>query len=279
MKQPLVSIVVPTRNSAATLEACLESVKRQSYMPIELIVVDRDSSDDTKAIAKKYTDKIFNFGPERCAQRNFGAREAAGDYVAMIDSDMQLDPNVIEACVAKVRADSSVKGVIIPEESFGQGFWAQCKRLERSFYVGVHWIEAARFFDKAAYELVGGYDETQVSGEDWDLSKRVEQVGAIVSVSEFIRHNEGQIKLWKTLKKKYYYAQHAKAYLAKNPTNSKLTAQIGPIHRYKLFFSKPQKLFKNPILGAAMLFMKTSEFAAGAMGYMKVESVQNVEKA
>lgn len=268
MKQPLVSIIVPTRNSGTTLEACLDSIKRQSYEPIELIVVDRDSTDGTKDIAKRFTDKVFNHGPERCAQRNFGVANAKGDYVVMIDSDMQLSHGVINACVKVAQHDAKIKGVIIPEESFGVGFWAQCKRLERSFYVGLRWIEAARFFNKSAYEKAGGYDETMVSGEDWDLSNRVGKNSKIGSINEFIYHNEGRINLWKTLKKKYYYAQCAKAYLAKNPVSSKASAQLGPIQRYKLFFSKPTKLFKNPFLGISMLFMKTAEFAAGAFGYI-----------
>ncbi len=278
MKNPLVSIIVPTRNSSQTLEACLASIHNQTYKPIELIVVDRDSTDDTKKIAKKYTKHVYNHGPERCAQRNFGAVKATGKYLVMIDSDMELDPKVIQACVDTIESDKKIKEVVIPEESFGQGFWAQCKRLERSFYVGVSWIEAARFFTKEAYDKAGGYDETMVSGEDWDLSRRIEeqarpsgatagQGSAIANIDEFIRHNEGRIKLWKTLRKKYYYAQHAKAYLAKNKEGSNLSAQKGPIQRYKLFLSKPGKLLKNPVLGTSMLFMKTCEFGAGALGY------------
>ena len=64
MDNPLVSVIVPTKNSSKTLEACLRSIKEQSYKNIEIIVVDNNSIDDTKESAKKYTDKVFNFGPE-----------------------------------------------------------------------------------------------------------------------------------------------------------------------------------------------------------------------
>ena len=267
MNQPLVSIIVPTRNSALVLRACLQSISSQTYPHIELIVVDRDSTDDTKAIATEFTEHVYNYGPERSAQRNFGVTKATGQFVAIIDSDMELDPKVIEDCVAQFTADPTLAGVVIPEESFGDGFWAQCKRLERSFYVGVTWIEAARCFPTTTYHQLGGYDETMVSGEDWDLARRAEKLGPIGHTQAFIRHNEGRINLWKTLKKKYYYAQQAKAYLDKSQTGSKLTAQVGPLQRYKLFFSKPAQLFRNPILGLGMLFMKTSEYAAGAVGF------------
>ncbi len=267
MNQPLISVIVPTRNSEPVLRPCLQSIKDQTYPNIELIVVDRDSTDATKQIAAEFTTHIYNHGPERSAQRNLGAQKATGQYLAIIDSDMELDPEVIEQCFAQFVADPTLAGVVIPEESFGQGFWAQCKRLERSFYVGVTWIEAARCFPTKTYHQLGGYDVTMVSGEDWDLARRAEQLGPIGHTQALIRHNEGRINLWKTLKKKYYYAQQAKAYLEKSQTGSKLTAQVGPLQRYKLFFSKPGHLFRNPILGIGMLFMKTCEYAAGAFGY------------
>jgi glycosyltransferase involved in cell wall biosynthesis len=265
---PRVSVIVPTKNSAGTLESCLQSIKEQTYCPIELIVVDNHSSDATEQIARQFTDKVFVKGPERSAQRNYGAALASGSYLLMIDSDMELSRNVVKACIDEVLVDPAVKGVIIPEESFGIGFWSQCKQLERSFYVGVSWIEAARFFSKVAYGAVDGYNETLVSGEDWDLSKRIEETGNIARIGEVIRHNEGHVSLWRTLKKKYYYGHHARAYLARNPEESKLFSQVGPIQRYKLFLSEPNKLFAHPLLGVAMLVMKTAEFASGGLSYV-----------
>ena len=268
MKQPLVSVIVTTRNNHSTLAACLRSIINQSYALIELIVVDNYSTDDTVHIARRYTDRVFTRGPERSAQRNYGVSCATGEYVAIIDSDMELTPDVIAACVKRIKNSSSVSGIIIPEESFGVGFWAQCKRLERSFHVGVHWVEAARFFDVHTYRQAGGYDETMISGEDWDLSKRVEQFGSIEHIGEFIRHNEGRINLWKTLRKKYYYARHARTYLAKQHVTSLVADQAGPLQRYKLYFSRPGHLFRNPVLGLGMLFMKTCEYGFGFIGYV-----------
>ncbi len=265
---PVVSVIVPTRNSAQFLEKCLASIKAQTYSPIELIVVDRDSSDGTIGIAQKYTPHLYNHGPERSAQRNLGVDRAKGKYVAIIDSDMELTPKVIEACVGEMTKDSNVKGVIIPEESFGIGFWAKCKALERSYYVGNDDIEAARFFPRDVYQDLGGFDTELVAGEDWDLSARVRATGTITHIQEFIRHNEGRISFMSTLKKKYYYAQHAGEYLKKSQTTSKFTANTGPLQRYKLFFSRPGHLFRNPLTGMGMIFLKTAEYAAGAAGYL-----------
>jgi glycosyltransferase involved in cell wall biosynthesis len=271
MTPPLVSVIVPTRNSAPVLRACLEAIRTQTYAHIELIVVDRDSTDETKAIAREFANHVLNHGPERSAQRNYGVEKSQGEYVMIIDSDMELSPGVIQACVDQLATKPEIVELVIPEESFGQGFWAQCKRLERSFYAGVSWMEAARCFRAGAYRQAGGYDASLVSGEDWDLSRRVEKFGVLGRINELIYHNEGRISLWKTLRKKYYYAQHARAYLIKNPVVSKMAAQVGPLQRYKLFLSRPRRLLSNPILGLSMLLMKTAEFVAGGLGFLMAE--------
>lgn len=266
---PLVSVIVPTKNSAAFLDACLSSIKKQNYSNIELLVIDNFSNDETISVAKKYANNVIQIGPERSAQRNIGVKQAHGEFVAIIDSDMELTEQVIEHCVEAMQT-KSLSGVIIPEESFGEGFWAQCKRLERSFYVGVDWMEAARFFKKSDYEHLGGYNEAMVSGEDWDLSNRMRKIGNIGRVQSYIRHNEGRISLYKTLKKKSYYASKISQYVDANAETTSTGSEIGKVFkRFGLYFSKPYKLFKNPLLGAGMIFMKVAEFGIGFLGWTK----------
>jgi len=263
----LVSIIIPTKNSEKFLGKCLDSIKNQTYQNIKIIVVDNNSTDRTKEIAKKFTDKVFNKEPERSAQRNFGVSQSVGNYLLIIDSDMVLSEKVIESCVIKIQENKNTKGIIIPEESFGEGFWAKCKKLERSFYVGVDWMEAARFFEKNAFLKAGGFDESMVSGEDWDLSQRIEKEGEIGRINDFIYHNEGGISLFKTIKKKFYYAGKFVKYVDNFQNKKRVAKQTGILNRYKLFLSQPKRLFKNPILGIGMLFMKTCEFVFGGAGY------------
>ena len=267
---PKVSVIVTTKNNHATLEACLQSIADQTYEHIELIVVDNNSSDDTKEIARRFTDHVYDKGPERSAQRNYAVQKSTGDYVCIIDSDMVLSNTVIQSCVETV-AQQTYGGVIIPEESFGEGFWAQCKKLERSFYVGVDAIEAARFFDKKIYQQVGGYNEKMTGGEDWDLTARIRKVSKIGRSKAYIYHNEGRIYFGKTMRKTYYYASNATAYFDANKDQTILTNKSGPLARYALFLSKPGKLFKNPFYGVGALTLKTGEFAAGACGLIKAK--------
>lgn len=268
MENPLVSVIIPTYNSSKFLDACLSSIKDQTYKNIEILVVDNNSADNTKEIARKYTDKVFNKGPERSAQRNFGVKQSSGEFVLIIDSDMKLSSEVVSACALEIQETSETKALIIPEESSGEGFWAKCKKLERSFYVGVDWMEAARFFRKEVYQSLGGYDENLVSGEDWDLSQRVKKTSTIGRIDPFIYHHEGKPTLIKILRKKYYYAQLLKRYTQKRENKQEAGNQTSILKRYQLFFSKPEKFFQNPIVWIGMIFMKTCEFGFGAVGYI-----------
>ncbi len=264
---PLVSVIVPTKDSAEFLEACLKSIRSQSYKNIELLVVDNFSTDTTPKIAHKYAHAFFSRGPERSSQRNYGVFKSKGTYVAIIDSDMELDQDVIADCV-KAMSAVDVSGVIIPEQSFGEGFWAQCKQLEKSFYVGVDWMEAARFFSRKDYRMIGGYNDKLVSGEDWDLSHRIKKLGHLAHVPSFIHHNEGHISLLKTLRKKSYYASQINRYVAANTATTSTGSEILRVFkRFGLYFSDPIRLLKNPLVGLGMLMMKIIEFGVGGYAY------------
>ena len=158
-RQETVSVIVTTRNSGQTLEACLASIRRQTYPATELVVVDNHSSDDTLEIANRYADTVATIGPERSAQRNHGASLASGAPLLFIDADMVLDPRGRRrgrrACSPAV-----VPAVVIPEETVGEGFWTACRALERGCYNGDDTIEAARFYTRAAFAEAGGFDIT-----------------------------------------------------------------------------------------------------------------------
>jgi glycosyltransferase involved in cell wall biosynthesis len=271
MKQPLVSVIVPTYNSASYLALCLDSINKQSYRNIELVVVDNNSKDETFTIAKKFTKKVFNKGPERSAQRNFGVKKSKGKYLLIIDSDMVLTANVVKECVAVFEDNKEIKALVIPEESFGEGFWSECKALERSFYKGISWMEAARCFKREVFEEMGGYNEKNTGTEDYDLPLRIKSEHGLNSISRIkalIRHNEQKISLLRTCKKKFYYAQGLDVYKTVPANKDTFSKQSSILNRYMLFFSDPVKLFKNPVVGFGMLFMKTSEFFAGGLGYI-----------
>lgn len=271
MSTPLVSVVIPTRNRPQETLECVQSVRAQDYPNIEIVVVDGNSTDNTREVVSPVADLVIKFseiGDHRCAQRNLGVEKAKGKYVLVIDSDMTLSTSVIRECVEKFESEENIAGIIIPEESFGIGFWAQCKALEKKFYQGVDWMEAARFYKKDLYISLGGYNPELTSGEDWDLSQRAGEHGQIARIQSYISHNEGQITLWGTMKKKYYYASKFSKY-ASTTKSKNIGSQTNIFQRYVIFFKKPSFIIQHPLLWTGMIVMKTGEFGAGGVGIIK----------
>ena len=258
-------MIVPTRNSEAHLARCLASIRDQSYDPVELIVVDNASTDQTPAVAADFTDMVLTAGPERSAQRNAGAKAAQGAYLFFIDSDMVLEAEVVAECVAAVRS-TDAEAVVVPEVSFGTGFWARCKAFERSFYRGDETIEAARFFPADIFWKVGGFDESMPAGpEDWDLDERFRlRERPIARTQSVIHHDEGQPRLLSLMRKKFYYGRGMPIYVRRHPERARKQLRlIRPA-----FLTDWRRLVSNPATAAGMLFMKSCEFAAGGLGFL-----------
>src|SRR3989338_4437704 len=204
MAVPDVSVIITTRNEENNIVACLESARKQTYPSekIESIVVDNNSSDRTKDLAKKYTDKVYNFGPERSAQRNFGVRQASGKYILYLDADMILSESVISEAVQKCEKESCA-ALYIPERIIGEGFWIKVRDFERGFY-NATCIDAVRFVRKDKFQEIGGFDETITGPEDWDFDRKVSKQGKVDNITAPIYHNEGKFSFSKYFTKKHY---------------------------------------------------------------------------
>lgn len=87
-----ISVVIPARNRAHTLPACLESILAQTYPAAEIIVVDDGSTDETREVVEGYRDRGVIYarlpsGRGAQAARNYGVRMASHDWIAFQDSD------------------------------------------------------------------------------------------------------------------------------------------------------------------------------------------------
>ncbi|MDH5770151.1 MAG: glycosyltransferase [Candidatus Bathyarchaeota archaeon] len=259
--EPLVSVIIPTSNSERFLERCLKSIWEQSYPNIEVIVVDNRSMDRTREIAEGCGVRIVLCRAGRSRARNVGAGYAKGEFVLFVDSDMELTPNVVRQCIAKV--ESGFDAIIIPELSVGEGFWAKCRALEKLCYIGDDLIEAARFFQREVFEVVGGYDPQLESGEDWDLSQRISKARYRVGrIGVPIRHHDESLSLRETMLKKHYYGKTLKRYRLKHPKEAKQQLKLIRL----AFIRNWRKLTKDPVYALGMLFMKTCEFMSGLSG-------------
>jgi glycosyltransferase involved in cell wall biosynthesis len=250
-----VGVVVPTRNSARTLGPCLDSMRAQT-VACHVVVVDNHSEDDTQAIARAGADELIVKGPERSAQRNAGAAALSERIIGFIDSDMTLEPDVIREVQELIAGGAGA--VIVPETSFGVGFWANVRAFERSFYDGDDTIEAARFFDRAVLDLIGGFDDELDPGpEDWDLTIRVREVARVERTVARIWHDEGELHYLQACGKKAHYAAGLQQFGEKHGWRSIVKALDRP------YFRRPWRLlWPHPMRGLGVLALKGGEMTA-----------------
>lgn len=273
---PLVSIVIPTLNCSDNLRECLESIKNQSYSNIEVIVVDGHSSDDTREVAKIFGARVYSFGPKQDQpfkkffpapyQRNFGVSRAKGKYVYYVDSDMRLLPDVVEKCVAKI--EEGFDAAIVPEFSYGEGFWSQCRVLEKSCYNDDPYVDAARFIKKRVWDKLGGLDASLGGGDDWDFQIRLNKNGFKTGrINSYIRHYEGHLTLRKQLKKKFIYGKTVFRYFRKHKKDKKILLMQYSLIR-PAFLRNFKKLISQPKYFIGMITLKTFEYSAALLGIL-----------
>ncbi|MGO9198162.1 MAG: glycosyltransferase family 2 protein [Acidimicrobiales bacterium] len=243
-----VAVVVPTRNSSRTIEACLRSIRSQS-VPCPVVVVDNESTDRTRALAECLADLVIEAGGERCAQRNRGAEAMPARVLGFIDSDMILDPRVAEEAVRAI--DAGAVAVVVPERTVGTGYWCRVRAFERSFYEGSEHVEAARFFRGDVFASIGGWDEQMIGGEDWDLTIRARRLGPVVRIDAVIEHDEGRVHYFDAVRKKGYYAPGLQRFATKHGTAVLRQSANRPWLRQPRALCSP--------LGAGLIALKTGE--------------------
>jgi len=107
MNAPRISCIVPAFNGARYLGEALDSILAQTYRPIEIIVADDGSTDETADIAARYGEAVrfvaqATAGP--AATRNLGVRAAQGDFVAFLDADDLWHPEKLARQMARFAA-------------------------------------------------------------------------------------------------------------------------------------------------------------------------------
>lgn len=265
MKNPLVSIIIPSYNSAAFLARCLESINAQTYKNIEILLIDKGSTDNTAQIAKRFTKNVFTAGSERSAQVNFGARKAKGKYLYRVDSDFVLEPEVVRECVEKCEKEN-LDGIAVHNTSAEKlGFWAEVRKLERDSYRDDNLIVAVRFFTKKAWEKIGGFDESLYGPEDYDFHNRFVKKGFTWGRISAIERHLGEPKSIRDIyRKHYWYGKQMLFYFRKYPSTASL--QFNPVR--VSFFRHYKSFLSRPLLTAGLFVMQFIKFFAGGLGFL-----------
>ncbi len=187
---PLISVVIPAFESEAWVGEAIESSLEQSYSPVEVIVVDDGSADDTAKVAGGYPDVTLlrqpNSGPS--AARNRGFRASAGEMIAFHDADDIMPPDklAIQAGLLLERPEVGIvvgEQELVIEEGAELPFWD-----ERSEVPTVTPARPPEFADepmihpmtmlmrRRVFELVGGYNESLRHAEDLDWLLRAREL-------------------------------------------------------------------------------------------------------
>lgn len=268
-EQGLVSVIVPTFNNERFIEKCLQSIANQSYSRVEVIIVDGFSNDRTVELARKFDSEVHLFGvkPRRESffgapyQKNYGVSKSRGEYVYYVDADMELTRDVITGCVRAVNT-SKADGVIVPEISFGTGFWSACRSLDRRCHAGDDLQEAPRFFKKEVWEKLNGLDGT-VGGDDWDLYLRFKRRGfKAARVTNAVFHNEGQLSIKSLALKRYMYGKQLHNYLHRHGALG--VRQFSPLREG--YFKNRQLFVRDPLHAGGLAVMRTVEYTATVAG-------------
>lgn len=223
-----VSFIIVTYNGGENLSFLLEDLKNQSYphKKIEILLVDSNSTDNTKEIMNKFlhSNNIFknikildNYKKILPCGWNIALKEATGDIILRVDAHSRLPKDFIEKNVINIKAGEKIVGgqriSIIDEKSnwqrlllqaetsiFGSGI-AKYRRKRKSEYVNTL---AHAAYSREVFDTVGNYDERLARTEDNEIHYRMKKAGyKFLLDPSVISYHNARNKLSKMCKQKF----------------------------------------------------------------------------
>ncbi len=194
--KPIVSVVITTYNREKSLGKAIESVLRQSYSNIQLIVIDNGSTDGTRGVIQSYTrsfkvDYIYQGDQKRyLSALNEGIDAAKGKYIAVLDDDdFWCDKTKIEKQVDFLEKNTDyvlVGGGVIGRDQEKKEFVMYLlpqkdADIKKTILIKNTLAHTTVLFRKDAWEKAGGYDE----GLDWGLWLKMGKLGKFYNMQEF----------------------------------------------------------------------------------------------
>ena len=244
-----VSVIIPTFNYGRFLREAINSALAQTYRPLEIIVVDDGSTDDTPQVLAEYRGRVRVIRQDNLgvgAARNVGITAATGDYLAFLDSDDIWKPETLERGVARFVDDPGLGLVHCGVESFDQNGkllsvstdglegWvaSDLLRLDRQVIAAPG---SGIIVPKRVAEEVGGYDTQLQPSEDWDFCYRIAvryRVGCVREALVRYRLHGGGIHLNVARMEIAMLSAMGKAFQSEDPAVQSLRKHsYGRIHR------------------------------------------------
>lgn len=180
-----VSAIIPVLNGEAFLRDAVHSIQQQAYHPLEILIVDGGSTDDTAAIVVSLGEAV-RFIPQYpehglAAARNTGLRLAQGNVIAFLDVDDLWSANKTQLQLAHLSADPPIEIVL------GQTQKMQCTGVQDGKLQFKNWAGpelalsmGSGLFRRAVFDAVGPFDETLPFTCDWDWFMRAREQGIVM---------------------------------------------------------------------------------------------------
>jgi succinoglycan biosynthesis protein ExoA len=203
MQVPLVSVIIPMRNEAAHIAACIDSILAQDYPAgrLELIVVDGDSNDGSAAVLQRYGARVRVLrNPSRIVPTamNIGIAAAQGQIIARVDAHTVIAPDYIRIGVEALQR-TGADNVGGPMHAAGGGRWGTAIAVAMGSRFGIgayfHFGTAERdvgtvymgMYPRHVFERIGLFDEELVRNQDDELNYRLRKAGGRVFFTPHMR--------------------------------------------------------------------------------------------
>jgi glycosyltransferase involved in cell wall biosynthesis len=190
-----VSIIIPCYNAARFLRAAIESAFRQTRPPLEVIVVDDGSTDESVSIAQAFGKRVtvvhqHNQGPS--VARNTGVAASTGRYLMFLDADDLLKPESVERLTRAVTVGTRTVAVMgcahfrdDPDTPFAVRRWTIDELLpyilRENLANPICWLTPRELFDE-----VGGFPDDVRVFEDWDFFAQIALRGARLRTVSYV---------------------------------------------------------------------------------------------
>lgn len=189
----MISIIIPTYNDAQFLPRCFESIFNQTFQDFEVIVVNDGSTDETSRVLEAYKDQIqiieqANQGRNPARMR--GYTEARGDYLLFLDSDIEMEPDMLENLMQALETNS--------EASFAYGQFIFGSKMFSSFPYDPELLKKMNYIHTSALirrDHFPGFDPAIKKFQDWDVwlsMLAAGHTGVFVPKLVFKAHVDGQ---------------------------------------------------------------------------------------
>jgi glycosyltransferase involved in cell wall biosynthesis len=205
-ESPVISVIVPVRNSPRELRQCLERLLASNYSDFEVIVVDDGSTDDTAQVPVELGALVLQLGHRRgpAAARNRGAGLARGEYLFFLDADVCVYPETLQEVHNSFAMNPDLDAVFGSYDTrpLGMNVLSEYKNLFHHF-VHQHGREEATTFwtgcgaiRRSAFREIGGFSAhySRPSIEDIELGRRLHAAGRRIMLNKRIQVTH--LKYW-----------------------------------------------------------------------------------